>query len=66
MFWLHVGGGLHRYKGVWLITRCGVLANEGYSVNDWGKCILVLFLYGIVARLVALLCLLFSHRRRQK
>ncbi|CAM6065922.1 unnamed protein product [Sphagnum tenellum] len=54
------------YKGVWLITRCGVLANQGYSVNDWGKCILVLFLYGIVARLVALLCLLFSHRRRQK
>ncbi|XP_073385802.1 ABC transporter G family member 28 isoform X2 [Physcomitrium patens] len=55
-----------RYEGVWVITRCGLLASQGYRLENWSKCLLILFGYGVVARIVAILSLLFSHRNRQK
>ncbi|KAH9542765.1 hypothetical protein CY35_13G024500 [Sphagnum magellanicum] len=55
-----------RYKGVWLITRCAVLNSQGYRLGDWTLCLVILALYGAVARIVALLCLFFSDRSRQK
>ncbi|XP_021897746.1 ABC transporter G family member 24-like [Carica papaya] len=42
-----------RYSGVWLITRCGSLMQNGYSLQNWGLCIFVLLLFGIVGRVIA-------------
>jgi hypothetical protein len=56
----------NRYKGVWLITRCAVLNSQGYRLGDWTLCLVILALYGAVARIVALICLFFSDRSRQK
>ncbi|KAJ8751449.1 hypothetical protein K2173_016659 [Erythroxylum novogranatense] len=42
-----------RYYGVWLITRCGSLMNAGYDLNNWYRCLLLLFLTGLVSRMAA-------------
>ncbi|KAL3693457.1 hypothetical protein R1sor_007108 [Riccia sorocarpa] len=55
-----------RYTGVWLITRCGVMANKGYRIGDKYYCVAVLFIYGVAARIVALACLFLCNRNRQK
>jgi len=52
-----------RYTGVWLITRCSSLMNSGYDLNDWLMCLLVLILNGIIARIVAFICLVMSQKR---
>ncbi|KAI3840529.1 hypothetical protein MKX03_007223 [Papaver bracteatum] len=46
-----------RYSGVWLITRCGSLTKSGYDLHDWGLCIAILLLWGVVSRLIAFFCL---------
>ncbi|KAK8945225.1 ABC transporter G family member 28 [Platanthera zijinensis] len=51
-----------RYTGVWLITRCGSLRQSGYDINDWGLCIAVLILYGILSRCIAFFCLVTVSR----
>ncbi|KAL2634364.1 hypothetical protein R1flu_005843 [Riccia fluitans] len=55
-----------KYTGVWLITRCGVMANKGYRIGDKYYCLAVLFVYGVAARIVALACLFLCNRKRQK
>ncbi|KAG0609196.1 hypothetical protein M758_8G165400 [Ceratodon purpureus] len=55
-----------RYKGVWVIARCGLLASQGYRLDDFNICLWIVFGHGVGARVVALICLLFSHRSRQK
>ncbi|KAJ7563432.1 hypothetical protein O6H91_03G109900 [Diphasiastrum complanatum] len=55
-----------RYDGVWLITRCGVLQQWGYRLDHFYFCVALLLAYGAGARIVALLCLMFTHRGRQK
>ncbi|WJX11711.1 ABC transporter G member 28 [Trifolium repens] len=52
-----------RYTGVWLITRCSSLMNSGYNVGDWPICLVVLILYGIVARIVAFICLMITQKK---
>ncbi|RHN48500.1 putative xenobiotic-transporting ATPase [Medicago truncatula] len=52
-----------RYTGVWLITRCSSLMNSGYDLNEWLICLLVLILNGIIARIVAFICLVLSQKR---
>ncbi|PKA53280.1 Putative white-brown complex like protein 30 [Apostasia shenzhenica] len=52
-----------RYSGVWLITRCGSLLQSGYDINDWGLCIAVLILYGILSRCIAFFCLVTFSRK---
>lgn len=52
-----------RYYGVWLITRCGVLAKTSYSVQDWKLCILILILMGVASRALAFVGLITSRRK---
>ncbi|XP_028775186.1 putative white-brown complex homolog protein 30 [Neltuma alba] len=52
-----------RYSGVWLITRCSSLMANDYNVNDWTLCLVVLFLFGVLARVVAFFCLLLSRKK---
>nr|XP_012570327.1 putative white-brown complex homolog protein 30 isoform X2 [Cicer arietinum] len=52
-----------RYTGVWLITRCSSLMNSGYNVSDWPICLAVLIFYGIVARVVAFICLIITQKK---
>ncbi|KAK8546306.1 hypothetical protein V6N12_027097 [Hibiscus sabdariffa] len=46
-----------RYSGVWLLTRCRSLESGGYSLNDSSLCLIVLVVYGVVARIVAFIIL---------
>ncbi|CAM6100951.1 unnamed protein product [Calypogeia fissa] len=55
-----------RYTGVWLIQRCQVLIKYGYSIKNYYICITILMLYGLGARILAFLCLIFYNRKRQK
>lgn len=52
-----------RYSGVWLITRCGSLMKFGYNIHDWALCVIVLFAYGLAARSLAFLCMLFFTKK---
>ncbi|XP_058769011.1 putative white-brown complex homolog protein 30 [Vicia villosa] len=52
-----------RYTGVWLITRCSSLMTSSYNVNDWATCLVVLIFYGIVARVVAFICLMITQKK---
>ncbi|KVI09715.1 ABC transporter, conserved site-containing protein [Cynara cardunculus var. scolymus] len=53
----------NRYSGVWLITRCGSLLRFGYNVHDWGLCIFVLILIGVLSRISAFFGMLIVHKR---
>ncbi|CAM6061208.1 unnamed protein product [Sphagnum tenellum] len=55
-----------RYIGVWVITRCAILGQLQYKLSDFLRCLLILVLYGMGARIIALLCLFLSNRNRQK
>ncbi|GAB4842896.1 ABC transporter G member 28, variant 2 [Ancistrocladus abbreviatus] len=52
-----------RYRGVWLITRCGALFKSGYNVNDWSSCLSVLIVTGVIGRVLAFNLLLFSPKK---
>ncbi|KAI4349131.1 hypothetical protein L6164_009766 [Bauhinia variegata] len=52
-----------RHSGVWLLTRCGSLMNSGYDLHEWSLCLVILVLYGIVARAIAYLCMLISQKK---
>jgi hypothetical protein len=43
---------------VWLITRCGALLQGGFDINDFGLCITIIMLYGVLFRLIAFVSLL--------
>lgn len=53
----------NRYSGVWLITRCGALLKFGYNVHDWGLCIFILIMIGVVSRISAFFGMLIVHKR---
>ncbi|KAI3437505.1 ABC transporter domain-containing protein [Psidium guajava] len=52
-----------RYSGVWLITRCGALMENGYDLGHWSVCLILLTLMGAVSRVVAFLCLIISQKK---
>ncbi|RWW26685.1 hypothetical protein GW17_00008921, partial [Ensete ventricosum] len=52
-----------RYSGVWLITRCGLLAKLHYDINHWAICIAVLFVYGFVFRCIAFICMVILNKK---
>ncbi|KAK7393054.1 hypothetical protein VNO78_21505 [Psophocarpus tetragonolobus] len=52
-----------RYHGVWLLTRCGSLLKSGYNLHDWGLCISILILMGVIARVVAFFCILMYLKK---
>eukprot|EP00850_Spirogloea_muscicola_P018499 SM000170S02671 [mRNA] locus=s170:128164:135959:+ [translate_table: standard] len=54
------------YSGVWVLTRCAVLLNRQYNIRNFQFCMLVLLLYGAVARAVALCCLFLCNRHKQR
>ncbi|XP_071734574.1 ABC transporter G family member 24 [Rutidosis leptorrhynchoides] len=53
----------NKYSGVWLITRCGALLKMGYNVHDWGLCIFILIIIGVVTRIFAFFGMLIVHKR---
>ncbi|KAG7016298.1 putative white-brown complex-like protein 30, partial [Cucurbita argyrosperma subsp. argyrosperma] len=52
-----------RYDGVWLITRCGVLNGSGFDIHDWGQCLLLLMVTGVIFRILSYVCLLIVRRK---
>ncbi|CAI0452896.1 unnamed protein product [Linum tenue] len=52
-----------RYRGVWLITRCGSLLENGYDLNHWNRCLILLGLTGLASRVVAFIVLVTCQRR---
>ncbi|KAK9124214.1 hypothetical protein Sjap_013816 [Stephania japonica] len=52
-----------RYSGVWLITRCASLYKSGYNLHDWGLCLSIMILYGVVSRVIAYSCLVIFHKK---
>lgn len=52
-----------RYSGVWLITRCGALKHSEYHIGDWGLCIIILFIYGILFRFLAFFCMITFKKK---
>ncbi|CAI0397922.1 unnamed protein product [Linum tenue] len=52
-----------RYNGVWLITRCGSLMENGYDLNHWNRCLIFLGLTGLASRVVAFIVLVTCQRR---
>lgn len=52
-----------RYSGVWLITRCGSLLKNGYDLNEWGLCIFILILTGILSRYLAFFCMVVFQKK---
>lgn len=50
--------GAKEYSGVWLITRCGALLKGGFDINDFGLCITIIMLYGVLFRLISFVSLL--------
>ncbi|XP_043701129.1 ABC transporter G family member 28-like isoform X2 [Telopea speciosissima] len=52
-----------RYSGVWLITRCGSLMTNGYDVNDWALCLIILVITGIISRVLAFFCMVIFQKK---
>ncbi|CAN0916438.1 ABC transporter G family member 28, partial [Linum grandiflorum] len=52
-----------RYNGVWLITRCGSLMENGYDLNHWNRCLILLGLTGFGSRVVAFIVLVTCQKR---
>ncbi|GMN24927.1 hypothetical protein TIFTF001_000749 [Ficus carica] len=52
-----------RYSGVWLITRCGSLMENGYDLNHWYRCLVLLLAMGIVGRGVAFFCMVTFQKK---
>ncbi|KAE8727675.1 hypothetical protein F3Y22_tig00005406pilonHSYRG00132 [Hibiscus syriacus] len=46
-----------RYSGVWLITRCGSLSENGYDVKNFRPCLTYLVATGVLNRIVAFVCM---------
>ncbi|KAF3322103.1 ABC transporter G family member 28-like protein [Carex littledalei] len=51
------------YSGVWLITRCAILLKKNYNINHWALCLTVLFLYGLLFRIIAFICLILLQKK---
>ncbi|KAL5735001.1 hypothetical protein ACOSP7_032862 [Xanthoceras sorbifolium] len=51
-----------RYDGVWLITRCGLLLKSRYDLHDWGLCLGILILIGVVSRFIAFFGMLIFRK----
>uniref|UniRef100_A0A0A8Z522 ABC transporter domain-containing protein n=1 Tax=Arundo donax TaxID=35708 RepID=A0A0A8Z522_ARUDO len=56
-------GNAKMYPGVWLITRCGLLFSSGFDIHNYKLCILVLFMYGLFFRMLALGAMILLKKR---
>ncbi|KAG6769791.1 hypothetical protein POTOM_025453 [Populus tomentosa] len=52
-----------RYSGVWLITRCNSLRENGYDLGHWGLCLQLLILTGILSRFAAYFLLVTFQKK---
>ncbi|KAJ6362576.1 hypothetical protein OIU78_002889 [Salix suchowensis] len=52
-----------RYSGVWLITRCNSLRENGYDLGHWGLCLQLLILAGLLSRFVAFFLLVTFQKK---
>ncbi|CAM0907995.1 unnamed protein product [Alopecurus aequalis] len=52
-----------KYPGVWLITRCGLLFKSGFDINNYMLCLLVLFSYGLLFRVIAFVAMVLLKKR---
>lgn len=53
-----------RYKGVWLITRCGSLMENGYNIKHFPRCLVFLTLTGILSRCAAFFCMVTFQKKQ--
>ncbi|XP_038993647.1 ABC transporter G family member 28-like isoform X1 [Hibiscus syriacus] len=51
------------YSGVWLITRCGSLLQNGYDLKNFRPCLIYLVATGVLSRIVAFICMVTFKRR---
>ncbi|XP_016724153.2 ABC transporter G family member 28 [Gossypium hirsutum] len=51
------------YSGVWVITRCGSLLQYGYALKNFGRCLVLLVLTGILTRIVAFFSMVTFQKR---
>ncbi|XP_050214446.1 ABC transporter G family member 28 [Mercurialis annua] len=52
-----------RYYGVWLITRCGSLMQNGYKLSNWYRCLVFLLAFGSVSRVIAYVVMIMFHKK---
>ncbi|XP_010535617.1 PREDICTED: ABC transporter G family member 28 [Tarenaya hassleriana] len=52
-----------RYSGVWIITRCGSLMENGYNIKNFPRCLIFLVLTGILSRAVAFFCMVTFQKK---
>ncbi|XP_065868026.1 ABC transporter G family member 28-like [Euphorbia lathyris] len=51
-----------RYYGVWLITRCGSLMENGYNLDHWYRCLVLLVAFGFGSRILAFILMITNRR----
>uniref|UniRef100_A0A1J3IYZ1 ABC transporter G family member 24 n=1 Tax=Noccaea caerulescens TaxID=107243 RepID=A0A1J3IYZ1_NOCCA len=56
-------GNAQKYYGVWMITRCGSLMKNGYDINKWNLCIMILLLIGWCTRGIAFVGMLILQKK---
>ncbi|KAG7638776.1 putative white-brown complex protein 30 [Arabidopsis thaliana] len=52
-----------RYSGVWVVTRCSSLSQNGYDLSDWILCLIVLVLMGLICRFIAYFCMVTFQKK---
>ncbi|KAG6604411.1 putative white-brown complex-like protein 30, partial [Cucurbita argyrosperma subsp. sororia] len=52
-----------RYSGVWLITRCTSLMENGYDLHDWHRSLVMLILFGVVSRVAAFFLMITFQKK---
>ncbi|CAK9320086.1 unnamed protein product [Citrullus colocynthis] len=52
-----------RYSGVWLITRCTSLMENGYDLHEWHLCLVMLILFGVLSRAIAFVLMITFKKK---
>eukprot|EP00117_Sycon_ciliatum_P010805 scpid33528/ scgid12552/ ABC transporter G family member 24; Probable white-brown complex homolog protein 25 len=56
----------NRYPPVHIQEVALYSSYQGYPLDNFALCIGILFVFGLVSRIIALICLMFTHRGQQK
>ncbi|GMJ15445.1 ATP-binding cassette G28 [Hibiscus trionum] len=51
------------YSGVWLVTRCGSLFQNGYDLKNFRPCLIYLVCTGVLSRIAAFICMVAFQKR---
>ena len=55
-----------RYPAILQPLVDAIAFKNNYDLNSYGLCLLALFIFGVVFRVIAFLCLIFTNRGQQK